>query len=100
MAGGELVTLAEAAGQAVVTVAATDAWGTVKAGVARLLGRGDQGKTAVAGQRLEDTRHELAAAAPADLVAAQMRLAVAWSTRLADLLDDDPDAAAPLRTLL
>jgi hypothetical protein len=69
MAGGELVTLAEAAGQAVVTAAATDAWGTVKAGVTRLLGRGDQDNAAVAARRLEDTRSQLAAGAGPELAA-------------------------------
>lgn len=53
---GELVTLAEAAGQAVVTTAATDLWGKAKAGFALLLGRGDLGKTHLAERRLEETR--------------------------------------------
>jgi hypothetical protein len=94
MAGGELITLAEAAGQAVVTVAATDAWGKVKVGAARLLGRGDKDKAAVVEQRLEDTRHQLATAAETELAATQVRLAAMWQARLADLLEDDPDAAA------
>ena len=100
MAGGELVTLAETACPAVVTAAATDAWGTVKAGVARLLGRGDQDKAAVAERRLEDTRGQLAAVAQAELAAAQVRLAAAWQARLADLLEDDPGAVVELRVLL
>lgn len=100
MAGGELVTLAEAAGQAVVTAAATDAWGKVKAGVARLLGRGDKDKAAAVERRLEDTRSQLAAAAEAELAAAQARLAAGWQARLADLLEEDPGAVAELRALV
>jgi hypothetical protein len=100
MAGGELVTLAEAAGQAVVTAAATDAWGTVKAGVTRLLGRGDQDNAAVAARRLEDTRSQLAAVAGTELAAAEVRLSAAWQARLADLLEDDPGAVVELRALL
>src|SRR5580658_2985453 len=82
MAGGELVTLAQAAGQAVVTAAATDAWAKFKTGIARLLGRGDTGKAAAAERRLDDTRCELAATGQAELAAAQARLAAAWQTRL------------------
>lgn len=100
MAGGELVTLAEAAGQAVVTAAATDAWAKFKAGIVRLLGCGDKEKAATAERRLEDTRRELAETGSAELAAAQTRLAIAWQTRLADLLEDDPGRSADLRVLV
>ena len=39
---GELVQLAEMAGQAVVVAASTDAWAKAKAGLARLLSHGDR----------------------------------------------------------
>jgi hypothetical protein len=100
MAGGELVTLAEAAGQAVVTAAATDAWAKFKAGIARLLGRGDKERVAAVERRLEDTRRELAGTGQAELTAVQARLAAAWQTRLADLVEDDPGMAAGLRALV
>jgi hypothetical protein len=100
MAGGELVSLAGTAGQAVVTAAATDAWGTLRAGIARLLGRGDRDTTAAVERRLDDTGRELAETAQADLVVAQARVAAAWQARLADLLEDDPQAVAPLQVLL
>ena len=100
MAGGELVTLAEAAGQAVVTAAATDVWAKFKTGIARLLGRGDKDKAAAAERRLEDTRRELAETGQAELAMAQARLAAAWQTRLADLLEDDPAVAGQLRVLV
>jgi hypothetical protein len=64
----------------VVTAAATDAWGTVKAAIARLLGRGDKDKAAAAERRLEGTRRELAGTAQADRAAAQARVAAAWQT--------------------
>jgi hypothetical protein len=48
MAGGKLVTLAQAAGQAVVTATATDAWETVKAGIARMVARPLAGRTTAA----------------------------------------------------
>jgi hypothetical protein len=100
MAGGELVALAEAAGQAVVTAAATDAWGKTKSVIARLLGRGDAGKVAAAERRLEDTRSQLATVTQAELAAAQVKLAAAWQARLADLLEEDPEAVAGLRMLV
>lgn len=98
--GGELVTLAEAAGQAVVTAAATDAWAVVKVGVARLLGRGNTRNIAAVERRLEDTRRELTETTQVDSVAVRARLVVAWQARLGDLLEDDPGAAAPLQALV
>ncbi|HEY5361236.1 MAG TPA: hypothetical protein VIJ82_26725 [Streptosporangiaceae bacterium] len=49
----ELMLLASAAAQTVVTAASTDAWGTAKKGLARLLGTGDAGQAAAAERRLE-----------------------------------------------
>lgn len=72
-----------------MVAAATDMWGGVKAGIARLLDRGDTGKAAMVERRLEDARGELLAAAQADL-ATQARVVAAWTARLADLLEDDP----------
>jgi hypothetical protein len=51
---GELVQLAEMAGQAVVAAASTDAWAKAKAGLARLLDRGDPDRARTVEDRLED----------------------------------------------
>jgi hypothetical protein len=100
MAGGELVALAQAAGQAVVSAAATDAWAQVRRGVARLLGRGDPGRVAVAERRLDEACGQLTCLSGDELDAARAALAVAWQARLADLLDDDPGVAEDLRALV
>ena len=65
-----LVALAALAGNTVVTAAVTDAWEGARKGFARLLGRGDPGKTRLAEERL------------------------------ADLLEEDPGAEAELRALV
>jgi hypothetical protein len=97
---GELVQLAEAAGQAVVVAASTDAWAKAKAGLARLLSRGDPGRARAVEGRLEDMRGQLAAASGAELAARQASAAGAWQARLEDLLQDQPGLAADLRVLV
>lgn len=96
-----LVALALLAAQTVVAAASTDAWGAAKRGVAHLLGRGDPAKEKLAEQRLEQARQQLQAAAPGeDLEQARAELAATWRTRLADLLEEDPDVAAELQALV
>jgi hypothetical protein len=96
----ELLTLTAVAGKTVVAAATTDAWGKLKQGVARLLGRGDPAKTQVAEDRLEDTRSRLAGVTGAELESTQSELALAWQTRLADLLEEDPGKAEGLQILI
>lgn len=95
-----LASLASLAGQTVVTVAATDAWGTAKRGVARLLGRGDPARTELAERRLEQTRDQLTGVPAAELERVQARLEATWRTRLLDLLEEHPDTVADLRVLV
>lgn len=92
----ELLSLVSLASRTVLAAAATDAWETAKSGIARLLGRGDLHSTEVAERRLEQTRQQLTGASPAD----RAQLEATWRTRLLDLLDEQPDAAADLRTLI
>lgn len=92
-----LIALAALAGRTVVAAASTDAWGACKRGFARLLGRGDPKKEQLAEQRLEETREQLAGTDSDQVRAAQ---AAEWKTRLADLLQEDPDAEADLRALV
>ena len=89
-----LIALAALAGNTVVTAAVTDAWGTAKKGFARLLGRSDPDKTKAAERRLEETRDQLTNATGADLARLQVALEGQWTTRLADLLEDDPGVEA------
>jgi hypothetical protein len=95
-----LIALAALAGNAVVTAAVTDAWGGAKKGFARLLGRGDPDKTKAVERRLEETRDQLAGATGADLERVRAALEAQWTTRLSDLLEDDPGVEDDLRALV
>ena len=74
--------------------------GLAKRGFARLLGRGDAERAAAAERRLDAMAEELAGTAPDELDRARAEQERAWQTRLADLLEEDPDAAAGLRALV
>jgi hypothetical protein len=95
-----LVALAALAGNTVVAAASTDAWEAARRGFARLLGRGDPGRTEVAERRLAETHEQLTRRAGTDLEAARSALEAQWVTRLADLLEEDPGVEADLRTLV
>ena len=95
-----LLALAALAGNTVVTAAVTDAWEAARKGFARLLGRGDPGKTQLAEHRLAETRDQLTRATGADLERIRAALESQWVTRLTDLLEEDPGVEADLRTLV
>jgi hypothetical protein len=78
----------------------TDAWEGARKGFARLLGRGDPGKMQAAERRLEETHDQLSEATGADLERVRGALEAQWTTRLADLLEDDPGVEADLRALV
>jgi hypothetical protein len=100
MLGESLMALATLAGQTVVTAAVTDAWEACRHGFARLLGRGDPKQIQAAERRLEETRDQLTGPESKLLEQARAALAAQWATRLADLLEENPDAEADLRTLV
>lgn len=95
-----LMSLAQLAGLTVVAAAVTDTWETARRGTARLLGRGDSRKEQLAEQRLEDTREQLAGLEGSELEQASAALATQWTIRLADLLEENPEAEVELRTLV
>jgi hypothetical protein len=95
-----LVALALLAAQTVVAAASTDAWGAAKRGVARLLGRGDSARERLAEQRLDQARDQLLAAPVQQLDQVRADLEAVWRTRLADLLEEDPDVAGDLQALV
>ena len=95
-----LMALAALAGNTVVAAATTDAWEAARRGFARLLGRGDPAGTKVAERRLAETREQLTAAQGVDLERVRAALAERWAGRLADLLEEHPDAEADLRALV
>jgi hypothetical protein len=94
----DISSLAALAGNAVVTAALTDAWETVRQRFARLFGRGQPDSATE--RRLDATHSKLTATPAAELAEAQDDLAAQWTTRLADLLDEHPDAEAELRALV
>jgi hypothetical protein len=99
--GDVLLALAQFAGQTVAGAAITDAWEAVRGRFARLLGRGDARKTAVAEQWLAQTHDQLTAVAAAtELDRVREAQADRWAGRFADLLDEDPGAEAELRALV
>jgi hypothetical protein len=95
-----LEALAALAGNTVVAAATTDAWEACRRGFARLLGRGDVKKAELAEQRLAETHKQLATAAGADLERARGAQEAQWTTRLTDLLEEDPGVEAELRSLV
>jgi hypothetical protein len=96
----ELAVLAAAGGKALVAAMVTDGWEGIKKRFARLLGRGDKEETEAAAGRLEKARGSVARLSGAELKKAQAEQEVAWRTRLADLLENAPDAADELRVMV
>jgi hypothetical protein len=95
-----LLSLASLAGRTIVAAAASDGWETVKRGLARLFGRGNEARAGAAARRLEQAREELAGVPAGELGIAQDRVAAAWQTRLLDLLEEHPELAGELRALV
>lgn len=100
MPGRGLIELAQWAGQTVVAAAVTDVWASARRKFARLFGRGDRRRTEAAERWLAETHEVLAAAEGTELESVRAHQAQRWQGRFADLLDEDPDVEADLRTLL
>ncbi|TXS76053.1 hypothetical protein EAO76_11505 [Streptomyces sp. sk2.1] len=95
-----MAALAAAGGTALVGAAATDAWTTARTGFARLLGRGDTRGELVAARRLDGTAAEVERIPEARREAVRGELVGSWTTRLGDLLEENPEAAVELRELI
>jgi hypothetical protein len=89
----QLVALAAAAAQALVTSMTTAAWASIRERFAHLFGRGDPDATARAGASLDEAR---AAAEAGDAGAVTGR----WQGRLELLLEQHPELAAELTALV
>ncbi len=90
--------LAATAASALVQAIVTDGWQGARHKVARLFGRGNPDLAIE--RRVDATRGELVAAAPAQLDQVRTELAAAWRTRFEDLLADHPGAEAEVNTLI
>ncbi len=95
-----LLALTALAGRMVVVAAATDEWGTARRGFARLMGRGDAEQTRLTERQLEETREQLTRAAGPSAGQIRTTLAALWAGRLAELLEENPDAEAELQALV
>jgi len=85
-------------GNTIVAAAVTDAFEGMRAAVARIFGR--DGPDPVIQRRLDETRQQLATAAPGELEGAHATQVRRWETRLLDFLADHPEAAGELRALV
>jgi hypothetical protein len=100
MLGEALIALASTGGTALVTAMVTDSWEGLRARFARLLGHGDARQMEEVAARLEEARATLTGFSGPDLERARAQQEIAWETRLADLLDRDPEAEGELRALV
>jgi hypothetical protein len=91
-----LAALAAAGGSALVGAAATDAWLTARDGVLALFGRGGDRRREVAAERLTADAAQIEAAPEAERDEARARILPGWQTRLADLLEEYPEAREEL----
>src|SRR5580704_7287233 len=100
MLAESLLTLAGQAGRMLVAAASTDAWDTTRGSFAQLLGRGNPESTRLAWQRLDETREQLVGGPVRNAEKTRAVLAERWATRLADLMEEQPEAEATVRALL
>jgi hypothetical protein len=96
----ELMTLAATGSNALIAAMATDAWGAVRSGFARLLGRGEPEHTAAFEHKLEEINAKLEQLEGATRQRAATDQEAAWRTALTELLTEQPQAAASLTELL
>lgn len=95
-----LSVLASVAGRAVVTAAVSDAWETTKRRFVRVLGRGDPEWEQQAERSLQDTRRQLQVADGHDLEQVRAVQAAAWQVRITHRLEEHPNTASNLQSLI
>ncbi|MFE6083638.1 hypothetical protein [Streptomyces virginiae] len=94
------VTLAAAAGSALVGAMATDTWTQAKAAIAGIWGRFRPDRVAVVEQDLDELRLEVLATREHNDTATRDALAADWQQQLARLLRQNPDLADDLQRVL
>ncbi|GAA0468499.1 hypothetical protein [Streptomyces olivaceiscleroticus] len=83
--------VAAAGGTALAQAAGTDAWGTLRAGVARLCGRGDPQRERAELERLDRTATAVESAGQGDEDGVRIAEGVSWRTRFELLLESLPE---------
>ncbi|MFE0772113.1 hypothetical protein [Streptomyces sp. NPDC058861] len=96
----QLVELARAAGAAVVTVMATDAWERTRDGVVALWRRASPSRADGVEGELEATRDDLLVARESGDDLTEQELREEWTGRLRRLLREQPEVAVDLRRIL
>lgn len=94
-----LVQLATSGATTLIGAAATDIWSDARAGFARLFGRGDADREALATRRLDALTAAVEQVEVSERDTVRQQLLPVWQTRLTDLLEEDPDTADILRGL-
>jgi hypothetical protein len=93
----EWIAAAAAAGvKALIGAAATDAWQTARDGVVKLFARGGNRRAELVRDHLDRDVAEIEAAGPGERDEVRERLLPTWQVRLADLLEEFPDAREEL----
>jgi hypothetical protein len=87
---------AAAGGTALIGAAATDAWQTARDGVVKLFARSGKRRTELVRDRLDQDVAVIEAAGPGERDEVRARLLPGWQVRLADLLEEFPDAREEL----
>lgn len=88
--------LAAAGSSALIGAVATDVWQTARAGVVNLFRRGGERRAELLVARLEADAEEIEAAAVGERDEVRARVLPGWRTRLADLLEEFPEAREEL----
>ncbi|MFE5907651.1 hypothetical protein ACFQ6B_00935 [Streptomyces wedmorensis] len=96
----QLVELARAAGAAVVTLMATDAWERTRDGVVALWRRASPSRADAVEGELEATRDDLLAAREGGDDLTEQELREEWVGRLRRLLREQPEVAEEMRRIL
>jgi hypothetical protein len=92
--------LAMSGAATLVGAMATDAWQAARSAIARLFGHGDKRRQEVAETRLDHAAAEVENADAAQRDQVRERLMGSWQTRLADLLEENPQEETELRLLI
>ncbi|PRX47411.1 hypothetical protein B0I32_1428 [Nonomuraea fuscirosea] len=92
--------LIEAACAALLGAMANDAWSMARARFARLFGQGDARQEEITLERLDQSAAAVEASPPQAHEAIRQKLLPSWRTRIGDLLQEQPEIADELRTLV
>lgn len=95
-----LIALSTSGATALVKAAATDAWQEIRSGFRQLFGRGDPDRERLAERRLDDAAAKVEQADDGTREDVRTDQIAVWRTRLADLLEEEPDQARALRMLI